>query len=141
MKTIRFTVYGNQEDPRAGNPIPYTRTTQGQKWSPRYQRYTAWKTYVVAAYLDAAFPNTRIPRDAFGDAHDLLEKKPIKSKVRARINANIHFGKENHCDPDNVVKGLCDALFIDDKHVDVHTDHDCKNAQPHIEIEIQFIQL
>jgi len=136
--SVSFIVFGNQEDENEGNPIPYTRTTQASKWSPRYMRYTAWKTYVVAQYLDTVFPNKQIRREDMGEIHDLLEKKPIKKGVRARVVAHIFFGKENHSDPDNIVKGINDALFMDDKHVDVQTHHSCGNKKPRIEVTITF---
>lgn len=143
MKTVCFTIEGNS----AGigeNPIPYTRTTQRQKYSDRYKRYTEWKTFVVARYLDVTFPAKRaIKREDFGDVHDLLERKPIKAGVRASVMINIFFahsknGKCTHADPDNVVKGIVDALFMDDKHVDVETHHTCARQMPKVEVQIIF---
>ena len=143
MKTVSFTLNGTS----AGlddNPIPYTRTTQKAKFSPRYQRYQEWKTFVVARYLDVVFPPQKaINREDFGDIHDLLERKPLKKGVTARVMVNIFFaktknGKCTHADPDNVGKGIIDALFMDDQHVDIDTHHRCGNHLPKVEVQIIF---
>lgn len=144
MKTVSFTIAGGPAGLQE-NPIPYTRTTQRAKFSPRYLRYQEWKTFVVAKYLDVTFPKTQIKREDFGEMHDLLEKKPIKKGVRARVMLNIHFahstnGKCTHADPDNVGKGIIDALFMDDQHVDIDTHHDCKKQRPSVEVQIIFNQ-
>lgn len=116
-KTIRFTVTGNNDDPK-GNPIPYTRTTQKSQWTPKAQRYQQWKGRVVAGYLDAIQAIPKIARADFGDAHDLIQRKPIKEvKWKQRMKLMIYYKDEHHPDSDNVFKGIADALFMNDKHL------------------------
>lgn len=117
MKTITFTIYGNQED-RMGNPIPCARTTQAGQWTPKAMRYNAWKTYVVASYLDAIDGMKKIDRADFGEAHDLLQKKPIKAAThKQRMSLKIFYKDKTHADCDNIFKGIADALFMNDKYL------------------------
>ena len=116
-KQIKFTIHWNQEK-KDGNPIPYTRTTQGSQWTPKAQRYHQWKTRVVAAYLDALQIIPKIERADFGEAHDLLQKKPIrKADHKQKMEIMCYYSDETHPDTDNVFKGIADALFMNDKHV------------------------
>jgi len=124
--TINFAVFGNQEDTR-GNPIPYTRATQDSTWNPTYRRYIAWKQFVQLAFIAG--------RPAFaGQAKRRIIQggKPIEGKPRGTVHAAISFGDETRCDPDNVVKGILDSLFENDKHVDVITSQAraCNERQP-----------
>lgn len=136
-KKIVFKIRGNQENP-VGNPIPYFRSTQGSQFSKGAKRYNAWKDYVRANYLDATRPNKPIKREDFGDFHDILQRKPIGGIVMGRVTAEIYFGGEGHADPDNIVKGILDALFANDKHIDVETKHSCRNKNPHVVVTIQL---
>lgn len=136
-KTIKFTVYGTNEDPK-GNPIPYTRTTQKSQWTPRAMRYQNWKGRVVAAYLDAIEAIPKIARADFGEAHDLIQRKPIKAVVwKQSMHMQIYYKDEKHPDSDNVFKGIADALFMNDKHLvgsfDYHHD---REGGGRIEIQI-----
>lgn len=116
-KIIKFTIKGNQED-STGNPIPYHRTTQGAKWNKASQRYSAWKSYVVAHYLDALGLVEKIDRADFGDAHDLIQKKPIADRGRKmHMSIMIFFRDLAHADSDNVFKGIADSLFMNDKYL------------------------
>lgn len=133
-----FTVRGNQDN-RLANPVPYHRATQGSKWNPAHRRYLAWKDWVRAAYFDVVFPNKKISREDYGAAHDMMERQPFTDKnIRGRMVAQIYFGNETHCDPDNVAKGILDALFVNDKHIDVETHHTCNNAEPRVEVYLTF---
>lgn len=132
---ITFTIIGNQEN-RKGNPIPYVRATQGSKWNDRYQRYTAFKQYVQRAYL---FADPHPPFLGEAKRRVVLGGKPIAKESelsKSRVIATIFFGNETHCDPDNVEKGILDALFENDKHVDVQTHHTCRNESPRVEVTI-----
>ena len=138
METIRFTIPGNQEDPH-GNPIGYVRSTQGSKWNPRYQRYCSWKDYVRAIYFDMKYPDKEIKREDFGEAHDMLTKRIFMEKgLHGSVVASIYFGDETHGDPDNIVKGLLDTFFADDKHIDVQTFHECRSERPRVEVLIKI---
>lgn len=117
MKTITFTIHGNQEN-RDGNPIPYFRTTQAGKWGKGAVRYREWKSYVVASYLDAMEAIPKIERADYGDMHDLLERKPIKASEKKQwMTLKIVFADKSHADCDNIFKGIADALFMNDKYL------------------------
>lgn len=126
MERLAFTIRGNPLDPN-GNAIPYTRTTQRAKYSPRYERYRDWKDYVVAAFYRET-----------GKKQTTLRGKPIAGVPRASLSVAIAFKGEAHADPDNVVKGIADALFDSDKEVDVHTTHTCKQQQGLVSVIIEI---
>ena len=116
-KSIFFKIYGNQEDAK-GNPIPYLRTTQKSQWTEKAQRYQQWKSYVVASYLDALGEIKKIDRADFGEAHDLLQRKPIKAgDHKQKMTLKIGFKDKTHADCDNIFKGIADALFMNDKNL------------------------
>jgi hypothetical protein len=128
--TIKFSVIGNQEDMK-GNPIPYHRATQGSKWNPAHQRYLKWKDYVTAAFRNAA------PTSPFC-VFDNLVPHPVLGNPHGSVHVSICFGSENHADPDNIVKGILDALFKNDKEIDVHTSHTCGNSDPKVDVSIEI---
>ncbi len=90
---IVFRIPGNQDNPK-GNPIGYTRTTQGSKWTEKYKRYQKWKDYIWASFLKAE------------------PKPPRFAGVKVSINCYIFYSNKDHRrpDPGNVVKGIADAL-------------------------------
>ena len=128
---LRFTITGNQDDPK-GNPVPYTRTTQAGKFNARYKRYTAWKDHVQTAF--ALSRDVPVDVDGRRQVYDSIGGNP-----RGRVEATIMFGKETHADPDNIVKGILDALFNDDKHINVTTWHTCGNAEPRVEVTMEIL--
>ena len=143
-REISFTIHGNQTDPKKGNPIPYLRMTQGSKWSDPAVRYHGWCDYVRRLYKEASgyvAPNERsryTAKEYREMVHEFEPKKPIPGSPKGRTTVTIYFGTENHADPDNVVKGINDALFENDKHIDVSTSHSCKNAEPRVEVTIEL---
>lgn len=118
---MKFTIYGNQEK-QDGNPIPYERTTQRAKWTARYKRYTAWKNYVVwsAKIMSCGFWDARL--------FDGAEK--------TRLDCMIYFGNMNHADPENIRKGIQDALFENDKLVWGLVDFGYDHCKPRVEVEV-----
>ncbi len=103
--TITFTIQGNQNNPK-GNPLGYHRTTQRGKWNPASLRYYAWMRYVQKTYIDAS-----------GESKNYL-LKPIELGTRkAYLNTMIYYASDHRPDPDNVQKGIADALFVNDKNV------------------------
>jgi len=99
---------GPDQENNEGNPIRYERSTQNDQWDKRVQRYNAWKDYVRLALIDAA------PRCiCTGVAYQVRpEKNPIDlGKSSASMNLKIHVAKRNHCDPDNLSKGLRRLCF------------------------------
>ncbi|KKK45990.1 hypothetical protein LCGC14_3164580 [marine sediment metagenome] len=85
---IVFRIPGNQDNPK-GNPIGYTRTTQGSKWTEKYKRYQKWKDYIWASFLKAE------------------PKPPRFAGIKVSINCYIFYDNKDHRrpDPGNVVKG------------------------------------
>lgn len=118
MPVFHFTVKGNHKDPK-GNPMPYTRTTQGSKWSPKAKDYSAWKEYVRGCFLAYCVDEKLLTHADFrGLVYALPNLKPIvKSKNKARVDIMITYKDDTHADSDNVIKGILDALFQNDKYV------------------------
>lgn len=131
MLATQFTIQGNQEN-KKGNPIPYHRTTQGSFWNKSSKRYKAWKEYVREQYAQA-HKSGSLPevKPTLKDGPE-----PIKGKVKGTVQVHIYFAGENHADPDNIVKGINDALFENDKHVDVVTTHQCHEKVGKVEVNI-----
>lgn len=99
---------GNQEF-ALGNPLGYHRTTQQSKWNDASQRYEAWKSYVQGCYNDAGLP-----------FENPIEEKPLTTSAEnpMRMDIEIEFSSDGRRpDPDNVFKGIADALFKNDKHL------------------------
>ncbi len=123
MKTYELTLLGNQEDPE-GNPIPYFRQTQRSTWTKGARRYNAWKGFVQEEFCKK-FDGVRLG-------------KPIPGIPRGRLSVDIEFRGEQHGDPDNVAKGLLDALFKNDKEMDVQTSHICRKRRGSVRIKIEM---
>ena len=106
-KIITFTIKGNQEDIE-GNPVPYVRVVSRALWLPSAQRYHAWKEYVRSIFF-RNYPE-------FSSEH----VQPLNTKIseRARMSIKIYWVNGAHADPDNIFKGLADALFHNDKFLD-----------------------
>lgn len=84
------------------NAIPYVRTTQKQKWvSKPYKRYQEWKERL---YIEFIKQNKKAPINIF---------KPKKKYFLDcfAVHKNLSFA-----DGDNILKGVNDALFKDDKY-------------------------
>jgi hypothetical protein len=113
IKTIKFTIYGNQED-NEGNPVPYLRVVRGALWLPQARRYAAWKDYVRGA-LFLIHPNSAPNMNDFPHGDFPFT---TKSSIRARMDIRIFWRNGVHGDPDNIFKGIADSLFKDDKFLD-----------------------
>lgn len=117
MKSIKFTIRGNQEN-TYGNPIPYLRTTQKSQWTDKAKRYQEWKGYVVANFIDCIQGMSNEKRKEYADVVNLVDRKPIKkSKEKIAVIAHFVFIDDTHADCDNLFKGIADALFMNDKYV------------------------
>ncbi|MEW6610677.1 MAG: hypothetical protein AB1352_03590 [Patescibacteria group bacterium] len=115
---LYFVISGNHEDP-LGNPIPYVRSTRDALWRADGKRYAAWKEYVRGAYLAAAGSKGILtPKEVVN--LNITGEKPIKLErgQRARIDLTIYWKNGAHGDPDNIWKGIADALFKNDRNVD-----------------------
>ena len=101
MKHV-LVIHGNHENPQ-GNPIPYERMTQRGKFVRHdAQRYLAWVKFVQLQW-------------------QLQVKEPLPAVKNGsyRIDVLCCFKGEAHADPDNIFKGLVDAICKNcgDKHV------------------------
>lgn len=129
---IHFLIPGNQED-LEGNAIPYTRTTQGSKWSPKYQRYGAWKNYVIK--------HSKL-KEGFDKKGKLLKPIAIPDGYKAVMNLRVFYTDNTHPDTDNVFKGIADALFQNDKRLAGSFDFWVKpKAGGIVEVEIFLIKI
>lgn len=109
--TITFTIQGNQENP-IGNPLGYHRTTQRGKYGKANVRYYKWLMHVRSAFIkaNAQKGNEMIPLSK--------KDKPIESgSSKVYLHTKIYFHNNSRSDPDNVQKGIADALFVNDKNV------------------------
>jgi hypothetical protein len=120
MKTITFTIPGNQDYPK-GNPIPYTRSTQKGQWKPAVRKYNEWKQYVRGCFLAHCVDEGLISNSEFRDLLYIHEDgKPIRyyQKQRCEMHLQIYFKDHAHADSDNIFKGIADALFENDKYLE-----------------------
>jgi len=92
FKPISFTVSNG------GNPVPYTRTTQKQKFVDKaYKRYQDYKALIVKSFIEET---GKLP-------HKLL----VKDK-KYYVDVVAYYKDKTHADTDNVAKGVNDALFV-----------------------------
>ena len=79
--------------------VPYVRTTQKSTWTPRYKRYSAWKSLVRAIANTASVPS------------DLGESAYLVRSV-------VAWKRRCRADLDNAgVKNILDALWSQDRRV------------------------
>lgn len=100
-----FFLPGNQDDPQ-GNPIPYTRTT---RWAKRIDtgaiRYGRWKKHVV--------------QHAWAIGRLKVAELDKNKAYRLDVECFVKLDPDNHADPENIRKGVQDAIFehTGDQHV------------------------
>ncbi len=114
MKKITFVINGNQDD-IYGNPIPYMRVVKRALWLPEARRYNAWKSFVRRTFYKD------YPEYLMRAANTMLtELQPFttNSGEKARMDIRIYWRNGLHGDPDNIFKGIADALFKNDKFLD-----------------------
>jgi Holliday junction resolvase RusA-like endonuclease len=117
---IEFEIKGNHEDPE-GNPVPYVRSTKNALWRKDGRRYFEWKNHVLKSYEreHRIYGITVNLSDKENIKNKLkLIKKPFQIKRKARMDIKILWKNRQHGDPDNIWKGIADALFVDDKNLD-----------------------
>ena len=115
-----FIIEGSY-DGKNKNPLGYRRRTFGSKWNQRSIEYENWKQYV---------------RECFYKNQRFKLNKPFQEE-RGKVSVEIFFKDERHVDPDNLVKGILDSLWDNDKHVDVETQTHCRSEKPIIKVLIQ----
>ena len=133
MKKITFTVKGNQEDVY-GNPIPYVRVVKRALWLPEAKRYSGWKSFVRRSFY-GDFPEylMRAGSTMLTD----LQPFTTNSAEKARMDVRIYWRNGIHGDPDNIFKGIADALFKNDKYLDGSFEtHYAPDGKGRVEIDI-----
>lgn len=104
---VVFFIAGNHEDPKNGNPIGYYRMTQRSKHvDPAAKRYQAWQRYVQQLALEAGLRFAKLQKNGTYELNVICWFKDQPGTCR-------------HADPENVRKGIQDALFqgAGDQHV------------------------
>lgn len=91
IRIARFIVYGD--------PVGYKTTTNRAKWSKSYEKYIDYKKEVQST---AESVGIKLPLVA-------TKKRPLM------INTISYFRDGRHPDPENVNKGVRDALFYKEK--------------------------
>ena len=128
-----FTIYGNQEDTK-GNPIPYLRTTQGTQWTKAAIRYSQWKAFVRICLIDSL---QGIPKDNVLWCVAKNNKAIEFTKTKSEMQLQIFFSNKAHADPDNIFKGIADALFVNDKLLSGSFDFGYDKENPRVEVRIE----
>lgn len=108
-KTIQFTIKGNPDDIE-GNPVPYVRVVTNALWLPKAKKYHAWKQYVRSIFF-RQYPEHSVQIDE-------IQPFTTKASQKSRMDIKIFWANGIHADPDNVFKGIADALFKNDKFLD-----------------------
>lgn len=132
-RTVKFTILGT--------PVPYLRMTQGEarlakiplhrvrphmrEKHRRIRRYFDWKEYVCACALGKKY--NPAPK---------ADRKDPRARGKTYLNVVVYFGTGVHGDPENVRKGIQDALFEDDKYVAGSVDFGYDPGNPRCEVEI-----
>jgi hypothetical protein len=114
MKKISFVITGNQDDIH-GNPVPYVRVVKRALWLPEAKRYSGWKSFVRRSFYKG------YPEYLMRAENTLLtELQPFStsSGEKARMDIRVFWRNGVHGDPDNIFKGIADALFKNDKYLD-----------------------
>lgn len=126
MKEIKFTIKGNPDDIE-GNPVPYVRVVGRALWLPKAKKYHAWKQYVRSIF------HQQYPEFPIGKVQPLT----TKMSARALLAIDIYWVNGVHADPDNIFKGLADALFENDKFLDGSFEsHYASDGKGRVEVEI-----
>lgn len=137
MRIINFTIKGNHENQK-GNPVPYVRYTQGGHWKPQAKRYNEWKDYVRTAFLDALEGKNK----SIATVAIWHHQKPVilLNNQKAEMDIKTFWKNHAHGDPDNIWKGIADALFQNDKNLDGSFESEVDPENPRVEVKITINQ-
>lgn len=114
--------------------------------NPQYKKYMDYKVWVLQCAQEAG---------VYRQIQDLKSTTKLLSPYdrKIRLDVIVYFKGQTHADPENVRKGICDALFPKSK----WTDHDeealddkwvmgsvnffyVEEQQPRCEVELQRIE-
>lgn len=132
-KKHSFVINGNQEDLH-GNPVPYVRVVKRALWLPEAKRYNGWKSFVRRIFYKSYPEYVMRAGNTF-----LTDLQPFTTKIseKARMDIRIYFMNGIHGDPDNIFKGIADALFKNDKFLDGSFEtHHSTDGKGRVEIDI-----
>ncbi len=117
MRTLSFTIIGNHKDPK-GNPVPKLKMTGRQHWTPKAKEYVLWKQHVQQAFINSM---SQAGRDMM--EKDFYPGKPIRlaNGEHALMRLRIKWKDNTHGDPENIFGSVADALFENDKNLDIGT--------------------
>lgn len=91
---------GSWELTYTGEIVPYVRTTQRQKWvDPRYKRYQRFKDALRLVANTKGFPDSLNTGSAYS------------------LSLTMYWRKKARADLDNLLKGILDSLFTQDRRV------------------------
>jgi hypothetical protein len=98
----------------------------------------------VVGFLVDCLENGGLPYLSSGEKLEAFarinaRKPPLDTKKRkVQLNCMIYFKNNAHGDPENVRKGIMDALFVNDKHVIGYYDYDIDPEAPRVEVELEM---
>jgi hypothetical protein len=137
---IEFDIPGNHID-QTGNAVPKVKLTRRQYWTPKAQRYAAWKKYVVQMMLFAfAGDHATIPSELVGVLHPERDEKPLVIPKGKKVYMDILISwKDNtHADPENVFGSIADAIFQNDKDLCGSFDIEEKRGKGNVHVRIML---
>jgi hypothetical protein len=117
-----YEIVASWEVPTDGNAVPYTRMTQAEARMRTYRkvvRYLDWKRKIVIS----------------STPYVLSHYHPAP-KEKVYVYVHIYFRDKRHGDPDNVYKGIVDALYTQDKYVAGCVDFGYDRDNPRVVITI-----
>ncbi len=115
-----------------GDPVPYLRMTQGQT---RLMRIPDRKTSRQGAAVKARIRRYLVFKE-FVLLCSLGKKYNPAPMSKTILNVTVFFKNRKHGDPDNIRKGIQDALFTQDRCIAGSVDYFYDPQRPRCEVEI-----
>lgn len=120
MKTFAFTISGNHKSV-TGNAVPKLKMTGNQHWTPKAKEYVQWKSHVVYSFLESLKDDVKLQREFANNVARHGKPFVIGSSDHAFMSLRIYWSNRAHGDPENIYGSVADALFFNDKNLDVFT--------------------
>ena len=119
MRKLTFTIQGNHNG--KGNPMPKLKMTGRQSWTPRAKEYVSWKTFVASKFLASIEPEQEVYARCVENIARFGKPIVLGDMEHAVLKIRFHWMSHVHGDPENCLGSIADALFYDDKNLDVGT--------------------
>ncbi len=129
-----FEIRGNHNNPR-GNPVPYTRTLS-HAWRNDATRYKQWLRHVLNSFL-SNYSKGKEVRNIYTHGKPLV----LGPDEMAQMDITIFWKNKRHGDPDNIFKGIADALFYDDREVYGSIKLGGFSDKPRVKVNIKICKL